>query len=128
MREDSLQDTYDCDWTGPLPTYGSTVVGDEVPEEVEQGEAFMEYGGSTTGATEYYEAAETGEETAHGSTVAVSELHQDPGPSLADDSRPQRGAFAPGTTRNLSLQSGRVQASLNRESDSMPVGHVSVAS
>ena len=104
VHEDSLQDTYDCDWTGPLPTYGSTVVDGEVPEEVEQEEALIEYGGSTTGATEYYEAAETGEETAHGSTVAVFELHQDPGPSLADDSRPQRGAFAPGIARAPSLQ------------------------
>ena len=39
VHEDSLQYTYDCDWTGPLPTYGFTVVGGEVPEEVEQEEA-----------------------------------------------------------------------------------------
>ena len=73
VHEDPLQDAYELDWAGPLPTHGSTVVGDEVTEEAIRGEEFVENCGSTTGATEYYKMAETGEETAHGSTVAVSD-------------------------------------------------------
>ena len=57
----SLRDAYEVEWTGLLPTHGSTVAGDEAPSDATHGEAAcVAHGGSTTGAAEYYDMTATG--------------------------------------------------------------------
>ena len=43
VHEDSVHDAYETDWTGPLPTHCSTVIGDEAPDEAWQEQEFAEW-------------------------------------------------------------------------------------